>query len=84
MKRLIVFLLFAFLPMIAVGVFLHMNGAGATASEASGTAPAALLGFFFTAGSMLIPLLAVVFTRLIFKEPVFDGLGISFKFNRWW
>ena len=33
---------------------------------------------------MLIPLLAVIFTQLIFKEPVLKGLGISFKVNRWW
>ena len=33
---------------------------------------------------MLIPLLAVIFTQLIFKEPVLKGLGISFKINRWW
>lgn len=37
-----------------------------------------------SAGSMLIPLLAVIFTQLIFKEPVLKGLGISFKLNRWW
>lgn len=68
--------------MVAVGVFLHFNNSGA---EAAGSTPAAALtGLAFTAGSMLIPLLAVVFTRLIFKEPVFEGLGISFKFNRWW
>ena len=33
---------------------------------------------------MLIPLLAVIFTQLIFKDPVLKGLGISFKINRWW
>ena len=33
---------------------------------------------------MLIPLLAVIFTQLIFKEPVLKNLGISFKLNRWW
>lgn len=82
MKKLIVFLLFAFLPMIAVGIFLH---ASAGSADASTTDPAAALtGFLFSAGAMLIPLLAVLFTQLIFKEPVFRNLGISFKFNRWW
>ena len=82
MKKLIVFLLFAFLPMIAVGIFLH---ASAGSADASTTDPvAALTGFLFSAGAMLIPLLAVLFTQLIFKEPVFRNLGISFKFNRWW
>ena len=88
-KRLIVFLLFAFIPMIGVGVFLHLNGAGAADltgadNPASVDAATVLKGFLFTLGSMLIPLLAVVFTQLIFKEPVFKGLGISFRFNRWW
>ena len=45
---------------------------------------AALTRLLFSAGAMLIPLLAVVFTQLIFKEPVLKGLGISFKINRWW
>ena len=88
-KKIIVFLLFAFIPMIGVGVFLHLNGAGAaelTGAEnpASVDVATVLKGFLFTLGSMLIPLLAVVFTQLIFKEPVFKGLGISFRFNRWW
>ncbi|MBQ6437414.1 MAG: CPBP family intramembrane metalloprotease [Bacteroidales bacterium] len=82
MKKLVVFLLFAFLPMIAVGLFLH---ASAGSADASTTDPAAALtGFLFSAGAMLIPLLAVLFTQLIFKEPVFRNLGISFRFNRWW
>lgn len=82
MKKLTVFLLFAFLPMIAVGIFLHYGGGSA---DVTGSSPAAaLIGFLFSAGSMLIPLLAVVFTQLIFKEPVLKDVGISFKFNRWW
>lgn len=82
MKKLIVFLLFAFLPMIAVGIFLHASAGSADATTANPVA--ALTGFLFSAGAMLIPLLAVLFTQLIFKEPVFRYLGISFKFNRWW
>lgn len=81
-KKLIVFLLWAFLPMVAVGLFLHF--ASASADPASTNPTAALTGFLFSAGAMLIPLLAVIFTQLIFKEPVFKGLGISFKINRWW
>ena len=60
-KKLIVFLLWAFLPMVIVGLVMHFSG-----------------------GAMLIPLLAVIFTQLIFKEPVLKNLGISFKLNRWW
>ena len=81
MKKLIVFLLFAFIPMIAVGVFLHFHALPTEPGSIDGTA---LMSILMTAGSMLIPLLAVIFTQLIFKEPVLRGVGISFKFNRWW
>ena len=85
-KKLIVFLLFAFLPMIAVGIIMHRTGASTAASldPAAVDPVAALKGFLFSVGAMLIPLLAVVFTQLIFKEPVLEGLGVSFRFNRWW
>lgn len=67
-KKLIVFLLWAFLPMVIVGVVMHLNENG----------------FILSAGAMFIPLLAVIFTQLIFKESVLKDLGISFKINRWW
>lgn len=81
-KRLITFILFAFLPMVGVGLFLHFNG-GATEQTTTGP-DSMLMGLVFLTGAMLIPLLAVIFTQLIFKEPVLRGLGISFKINRWW
>jgi membrane protease YdiL (CAAX protease family) len=37
-----------------------------------------------SAGAMFTPLLAVIITQFIFKEPVLKNLGISFKINRWW
>ena len=84
-KRLIIFLLWAFVPMMGVGLFLHLSGSGAAGvAGAEGNPAAALMGFLFNAGAMLIPLVAVIFTQLIFKEPVLKGLGISFGFNRWW
>lgn len=86
-KKLIVFLLFAFLPMVGVGLAIHFGGAssvGLSADTSSINPIAALKGFLFSAGAMLIPLLAVIFTQLIFKEPVLKGLGISFSVNRWW
>ena len=86
-KKLFVFLLWAFLPMAAVGLAMHLGGA-ATAGlpdDVSHVAPAALLkGALFSTGAMLIPLLAVIFTQMIFREPVLKGLGVSFKLNRWW
>ena len=81
-KRLLTFILFAFLPMMGVGLFLHLSGG--TADATSKDISSAITGFVFSAGAMLIPLLAVVFTQLIFKDPVLKGLGISFKINRWW
>ena len=86
MKK-IVFLLWAFLPMVIVGVVMHVSGASAVGlpEDSSGIDPlAAIKGFVLSAGAMLIPLLAVIFTQLIFKEPVLKNLGISFKINRWW
>lgn len=66
---------------------MHFGAAflGGQSDDVIDSAPiAALRGFVFSAGAMLIPLLAVMFTQLIFKEPVMKGLGISFKINRWW
>lgn len=86
-KKLSVFLLLVFLPMIAVGLVMHFSGASAVGLSAETTSldpVAALKGFIFSAGAMLIPLSAVVFTQLIFREPVLKGLGISFKLNCWW
>lgn len=86
-KKLIVFLLWAFLPMVIVGMVMHFSGAAAAGlpEDPSAIDPlAAIKGLLFSAGAMLIPLLAVVFTQLIFKEPVLKGLGVSFKINRWW
>ena len=81
-KKLITFILWAFLPMIGVGLVIHFGGL--TAAPAESDQKAALTGLVFSAGAMLIPLLAVIFTQLIFKEPVLKDLGISFKVNRWW
>lgn len=81
-KRILIFILWAFVPMIGTGLFLHF--AGAAASQAEISPVAAMTGFLFSAGAMLIPLLAVVFTQLICREPVLEGVGISFRINRWW
>ena len=81
-KRILIFILWAFVPMIGTGLFLHF--AGAATSQAEISPVAAMTGFLFSAGAMLIPLLAVVFTQLICREPVLEGVGISFRINRWW
>ena len=69
-KKLIIFILVAFLPMIGAGVAMHYC--------------VPLLKSLISAGVMFIPMLAVIITQLICKEPIFTGVGISFKFNRWW
>ena len=81
-KRLVTFIILVFLPMVGVGICLHLAGGspGMDTTDPVAAIPAMLM----SAGAMLIPLLAVVFTQLIFKEPVLRGLGISFKINRWW
>ena len=81
-KRLITLLLWACLPMIGVGLVIHFGGL--TTAQAENNPEAAITGMIFSAGAMLIPLLAVIFTQLIFKEPVLKDVGISFKINRWW
>ena len=86
-KKLIVFLLLAFLPMVVVGLVMHFSGPSAVGlpDNISAVDPLAMIkGLVFSMGAMLIPLLAVIFTQLVFKEPVLKGLGISFKINRWW
>ena len=80
-KKLIGFLLLAYLPMMAVGLVIKHQSGGIDMTAADSNA---LFAFIFSAGSMLIPMLAVIFTQLIFKEKVLSGCGVSLRFNRWW
>ena len=81
-KRLILFILWAFVPMIGIGAVLH--SVIPSAAPDGQVTIAAMLRPLLSAGAMLVPLLAVVLTQLICKEPVLHGLGISFRLNRWW
>ena len=86
-KKLIVFLLWAFIPMIAVGMAMNAIGATTTTIELNGATVdtgSVLKGLIMGAGSMLIPLLAVVFTQLIFKEPVLKDLDAKFNIKLPW
>jgi hypothetical protein len=67
--------------MIAVGLVIKHQSGGIDMTAADSNA---LFAFIFSAGSMLTPMLATIFTQLIFKEKVFSGCGISLRFNRWW
>ena len=44
----------------------------------------AIIGTLLSSVAMLLPMLAVIITQLINKEPVFKNLDINFKVNRWW
>lgn len=70
-KKLIVFILSAFLPMVVIGLVMHIYKNVIVAS-------------LLSACAMFLPLVAVIVTRAIFKECIFKGLGVSFKINRWW
>ena len=87
-KKLIVFMLFAFIPMIGIGLAIHALGGTPSIANSdqlsSITNVNALVTSLMTAAAMFLPMLAVIFTQLIFKEPIFSGCGISFKLNRWW
>ena len=70
-KKLVIFLICAFLPMVGVGVAMYFVGSPTFNSALS-------------AWAMFTPLFSVIITQLIFKEPVLKGLDISFNVNRWW
>ena len=72
LKKILVFILLAFLPMMGVGLIMKL------------WPDFVLVKALLSAAAMLIPLFAVVVTQLIFKETVMEGMGISFKFNKWW
>ena len=44
----------------------------------------AIISALLSSVAMLLPMLAVIITQLINKEPVFKNLDINFKVNRWW
>lgn len=70
-KKIVVFSLCAVVPMVCLGLLVHLIGNPVATMALSSLA-------------MMLPLLAVVVTQFIYKEPVLRGLGVSFKLNRWW
>ena len=86
-RKLIIFILCAFLPMVAIGVIMHLLGgspAGLSADVMTENPTKAIVGIILSAGAMLLPMIAVIITQKVSKEPVLKGLDISFKINRWW
>ena len=80
-KNLITFVLAAYLPMIAIGAVQFFLRKGI---EPGVLSMKAIISSGLSAIAMFIPLVAVVVTQFITKEPLFKNLGISFKINRWW
>lgn len=86
-KKLVTFILCAFIPMIGIGVVMHSLGAASADSSldpATVNPLSAIIGTLLSSVAMLLPMLAVIITQLINKEPVFKNLDINFKVNRWW
>lgn len=81
-KKIIIFILLAFIPMVLFGIILRDIGGEEfqVASDPSAVLTKSILG----AVAMIIPFLAVVITNAIFEEPKLKDLDISFKVNRWW
>lgn len=81
-KKIWLFILLSFVMMAGIGLLVH--SIGQANAQAAPTPTSVLLNTLLYSAAMFIPLLAVAITRSIFKEPVFEGLGVSFKWNRWW
>ena len=71
MKKIGVFFSIALSIMVVIGLILHF------------VSDSDITSFLITAGSMFSPLVAVLVTRWLYKEPLFAGLGININFNRW-
>ena len=86
-KKLITFILWAFVPMIGIGIVMHLVGgaaAGANTAPEDVNPVQTLIASALSAAAMFLPIIAVIMTQLTFKEPVLKGLDISFKVNKWW
>lgn len=86
-RKLITYILCAFIPMIGIGVVMNSIGAASASASmdpATVNPISAILGALLSSVAMLLPMLAVIITQLVNKEPVFKNLDINFKVNRWW
>ena len=72
-KNLITFVLAAYLPMIAIGAVQFFLRKGI---EPGVLSMKAIISSGLTAMAMFIPLVAIVVTQFITKEPLFRNLGI--------
>lgn len=70
-KKLVTYILCAFIPMIGIGVLMSCGSN-------------VILKSLLSLVAMLLPMIAVIITQIVNKEQIFHGLDISFKINRWW
>lgn len=66
--------------MIGIGVALNYIAA----AESLAPSLKAIVASLLTSGAMFLPMIAVIITQAVNKEPVLRNLDISFKINRWW
>lgn len=70
-KKLVTYILCAFIPIIGIGVLMSCGSN-------------VILKSLLSLVAMLLPMIAVIITQTVNKEQIFHGLDISFKINRWW
>lgn len=80
-KKLTIYILAAYIPMIAVGTAQYFLNKGI---EPGTMNLKVIMSSLLTTVAMFFPLAASLITQLITKEPIFRNLGISIRINSWW
>ena len=80
-KKLTIYILAAYIPMIAVGTAQYFLNKGI---EPGTMNVKVIMSSLLTTVAMFFPLTASLITQLITKEPIFRNLGISIRINSWW
>ena len=76
-KKLVTFILCAFIPMIGIGVVIHSIGAASADSSldpATVNPLSAIIGALLSSVAMLLPMLAVIINQVVSKENIFTSL----------
>lgn len=80
-KKLTIYILAAYIPMIAVGTAQYFLNKGI---EPGTMNVKVIMSSLLTTVAMFFPLTASLITQLITKEPLFRNFGISIRINSWW
>lgn len=73
-KRVVLFTVISYLLIWTVGIGFRLSGADY----------ADIAGVVMASGCMLIPLLTSLILQAVYHEPLFRGLGVCWRVNRWW